>query len=74
VGNNQALNLEWQIVATDRDNTKVDYYVYRLRYRIKMWREWFFWEVSPQLLYDRERDFDAIAGLFLKAEIAFGDF
>ena len=74
VGKNQALNLEWQIVATARDNTKVDYYVYRLRYRIKMWREWFFLEVSPQLLYDRERDFEALAGLFLKAEIAFGDF
>jgi hypothetical protein len=74
VAKRQALNLEWQIIATDADNTKVNYYIYRLRWRINFWREWLFVEASPQILYDRERDFRSSLGLYLSVEAMFGNF
>jgi len=74
VAKRQALNLEWQIVATAADNTKVNYYVYRIRWRINVWREWLFVEASPQILYDRERDFRSSLGVFLSVEAMFGNF
>ena len=74
VAKRQALNLEWQIVATTQENTKVDYWVYRLRYRINIWRDWLFLEASPQLLYHRDQDFKSSFGLFFSVEAVFGNF
>ena len=74
VAKRQALNLEVQLVATARDNTKVDYWVYRLRYRINVWRDWLFVEASPQVLYHRDKDFKSSVGLFLAMEAVFGNF
>jgi hypothetical protein len=75
VGKGKALNLEWQLYATtDNPNTKVQYYAYRARYRFNVWRDWFFVEISPQILYQREHDFHARAGILFSAEAVFGNY
>lgn len=75
VGRGKALNLEWQLFATtDNPGTKVQYYVYRARYRFNAWRDWFFVEVSPQILYQREHDFHARAGILFSVEAVFGNY
>jgi hypothetical protein len=75
VGKGRALNLEWQIYGTTNNpETRVEYYVYRARYRVNLWRDWFFVEVSPQLLYQRENDFKGDAGILFATEAVFGNY
>lgn len=70
-----ALNVELQIYGTtDNPNTRVEFYVYRARYRFNLWRDWFFVEVSPQMLYQRETDFEADAGILFSAQAVFGNY
>ena len=74
VGKGKALSLELLLIGESQPNPHVDYYVYRFRYRINVWRDWFFFEVSPQLLYERENDFDPVAGILFTVETVFGNY
>jgi len=74
VGKGRALNWELTFVGTSQPNPHVDYYVFRFRYRIHVWRDWFFFEVSPQLLQQRENDFDSVAGILFSVQAVFGNY
>lgn len=74
VGKGRALNWELNIVGTSQPNPHVDYYVLRFRYRINVWRDWFFVEAAPQLLYQRENDFDSEAGILFSTQAVFGNY
>ncbi len=43
-------------------------------YRQRVWRDWLFFEISPQLAFPRERNYDASPGLLLRLDMIFGDF
>ena len=74
VGKGKALSWELSLTGSSQPNPHVDYYVYRFRYRINIWRDWFFFEVSPHLLYQRETDFESEARLLFSAEAVFGNY
>jgi hypothetical protein len=69
-----ALSWELTLVGVSQPNPRVDYYVYKFRYRINLWREWFFFEVSPQLVHERENNFRSVAGILFAAEAVFGNY
>lgn len=73
VGKGRAFNVALNIAGTSQPNPHVEYYVYRFRYRINVWRKWFFVEASPQMLYERENDFRGVAGILFSAEAIFGN-
>ena len=74
VGKGKALNLELSIRGDTQPNAHLTYYIYRLRYRFNVWRDWFFVEIAPQMLYESETNFENIAGIQLSTEAVFGNF
>lgn len=74
VGKGRAFSAELLLVGESQPNPHVIYYVYRFRYRINVWRDWFFFEVSPQLLHERENEFRSIAGILFAIETVFGNY
>lgn len=43
-------------------------------YRQKIWREWMYFEVSPQLAFPREHNYDIRPGILLRLDIIIGHF
>jgi hypothetical protein len=48
--------------------------LFLIAYRQRIWREWLFVEVSPQIAYPREEDYEFSPGFMLRFDIIFGDF
>ena len=73
VGKGRALGFELVIGGASQPNPHVEFYVYQIKYRINVWRDWFFFEVNPQLVHQRENDFDQVAGILFAVEAVFGN-
>jgi hypothetical protein len=43
-----------------------------IKYRTRIWREWLFFEVSPQISFRREYDFEPVTGITFAVEGFFG--
>ncbi|TRO84028.1 hypothetical protein [Trichloromonas acetexigens] len=43
-----------------------------LRYRQRIWRDWLFYEVVPQVSFPREEDYEVTPGILLRLELVFG--
>lgn len=50
----------------------LDVSILRLRFRKRIWRDWFSFEVSPQVSFPREDDYEVKAGLQLNLHADFG--
>jgi len=74
LGKGKALNFELMIRGATQPNAQVQYFVYRLRYRANVLRDWFFVEVAPQMLYESDTNFENVAGILFSAEAVFGNF
>ena len=46
--------------------------VVRVRFRQRVWREWFIFEISPQVTFPRDKDYEANPGIVTRCEIVFG--
>ena len=44
----------------------------RIKYRQRLWRDWIFFEIAPQVAYPRENDFHPVAGALIAVEGLFG--
>jgi len=69
-----ALSWELTLSGVTQPNARMDYFLYRFRYRINVWRDWLFFEVSPQLLHKSEDHFRQVAGILFAVEAAFGSY
>jgi hypothetical protein len=58
----------WQTRPVD-ELTEIDF---RIRYRHSFWREWLFFEVSPQVRFPQSNNFDIIPGILFRLEMFFG--
>ncbi len=50
--------------------TEVDY---RIRYRHSFWRNWLFFEVSPQVRFPQNRNFRSLPGILFRIEMFIGE-
>jgi hypothetical protein len=56
--------------ASPGELTEVDF---RIRYRHSFWRNWLFFEVSPQVRFPRDRHFEDTPGILFRLEMFFGE-
>jgi len=70
--NNAGLQSEATVVFHTRPDTHVDEYVVAFRYRKQTWREWFYYEIVPQLSWEEEFDYKINPGIRLRVEIFYG--
>jgi len=67
------LQSEATVIFHTRPDTHVDEYVVALRYRKRTWREWFYYEIAPQVSWENEFDYKWNPGIRLRVEIFYGD-
>jgi hypothetical protein len=70
----RAISYEWvNICQTEPVNelTEVDL---RVRYRTRLWRDWLYFEVSPQYRFPRYLSFKATPGILFRIEMTLGDY
>ena len=59
------------VLGVTRPQTQVMDYVLLLVYRYRLHREWIFFELSPQLHFPKERDFQPSGLLSMRLEFLF---
>jgi hypothetical protein len=72
LSNKKALEFEWvNIFQTQPANalTEIDL---RIRYRQRIWRDWLYFEVTPQYRFPRDRGFEPTPGILFRLETLFG--
>lgn len=55
----------------DNLKTRFDSAVISINYRQRLWRKWLWFEVTPEVSFPRDRDYDATPGIELKLEANF---
>lgn len=56
--------------VTDPNNV-LDQVLVRVRYRQRLWRDWIFVEVAPQIRLPRDEDYDVVPGILFRLELYF---
>jgi hypothetical protein len=64
----------WSNTFVTRPTHALEEIVFLVSYRQRFWREWLFFEVSPQISLPREEDYEITPGITLRLDIIFGDF
>ncbi len=72
LSNQQVLEYEWNNIFTNRPNHRIEETNLRVRYRQRIWRDWLFAEVAPQLSFPRDNDFKRTPGILFRLESFFG--
>lgn len=67
-----ALDYEWINSYQTRPVGELTEVAFRVRYRHSFWREWLFFEISPQVRFPRDHNFDIVPGILFRLEIFFG--
>jgi len=67
-----ALDYEWINSYQTRPIYELSEILFRIRYRQNLWRDWFFFEVAPQLRFPRSGNFDGTPGVLFRFEMYFG--
>lgn len=68
----RVVQYEWVNSYTTHPENQLEEVRLTVRYRQKIWRDWMFYEIAPQVSYRRERDFDFMPGILLRLEMIFG--
>jgi hypothetical protein len=69
-----ALNYEWVNVFQTRPVHVLTEVNVRVRYRQRLWRDWFFFEIAPQYRFPRDRHFEATPGVMFRFDMIFGNY
>jgi len=67
-----ALNYVWSNSYQTRPIQELTEVALRVGYRHSFWREWLFYEISPQVRFPRDRNFDVTPGILFRIEMFFG--
>lgn len=70
----RGLEYEWVNVFNTRPVNALTEITLRVRYRQQFWRDWLFFEISPQYRFPRDRSFDATPGILFRIEMLFGKY
>ncbi len=72
-GPKNALDYAWVNSYQTRPVYELTEILFNVRYRQKIWRDWFFLEVAPQIRFPRTGNFDGTPGILFRFELFFGE-
>ncbi|MEJ2516182.1 MAG: hypothetical protein P8080_12850 [Gammaproteobacteria bacterium] len=67
----RVLAFHWNNYIKTDPGTVLDSTLFRLRYRQRIWRSWLWFSVAPQVVFPREKDYEAVPGIMLEIEAWF---
>jgi len=68
----RALEYEWVNVFVTSPIHELAEVDLRIRYRQRIWRDWLYYELTPQYRYPRDRGFKATPGILFRLDMMFG--
>ena len=72
IDESHAVDYEWVNSFQTRPINELTEVALRVRYRHSFWRKWLFGEVSPQIRFPRDMNFDGIPGILFRLEMFLG--
>ena len=69
----RALSYSIGVFGTNKPTSQADTYLFDIRYRQKLHKDWLYVEVNPQVLYLKSNNFKPEQSLTLKLEMIFGE-
>jgi len=69
----RVLQYEWNNYFETSPSHRLEETNFKVRYRQRIWREWLYFEVAPQVSFPRENDFNATPGILFRLEAFFGN-
>jgi hypothetical protein len=70
----RAIDYEWINAFQTRPVHLLTEIALRVRYRQRLWRDWFFFEIAPQYRFPRDRHFEATPGVVFRFDMIFGNY
>jgi hypothetical protein len=70
----RVLVYSWANSFVTHPSHRLEAVVLSVRYRQRLWRDWLYYEVVPQLAFPREENFDITPGITLRLEMLFGHY
>ncbi len=70
----RALQYEWINAFQTKPSNNMDVSIFKIRYRQRFWRDWLFFEVTPQISIPRERDYELVSGILFRLEAYLGKY
>ncbi len=67
-----ALEYAWINSYQNRPSYELAETLFVIRYRQNVWRDWFFFEIAPQVRFPRSGNFDSTPGILFRFEMYFG--
>jgi hypothetical protein len=68
----RAMRYEWNNLLTTAPTHRLEEINFRVKYRQRIFREWLFDELAPQVAFPRDRDFHRTLGILFRIELYFG--
>jgi hypothetical protein len=72
ISDHQALNYRLSFLFETYPDNRMTEVLFRIRYRQRFWRDWLFFEISPQVVFSKEDDYEPSPGITLSIEGLFG--
>lgn len=72
LSNKRALEYEWNNLFTTVPTHRLEEINFRIKYRQRIFRDWLFAELAPQVAFPRDRDFRRTLGILFRIELYFG--
>ena len=70
--NSAGLQYDFTTIFHTHPDTHVDRYTLSVRYRKRTWRDWFYYEIAPEVSFEDEFDYQSNYGIRLRVEIFYG--
>jgi hypothetical protein len=72
LGPKAAVDYQWNNVFKTKPDVRLDETTLRARYRQRIWRNWLFFEINPQVAFRNDDDFRYTPGIEFRLEASFG--
>ena len=69
----RALSYSISVFGSNKPTIQADTYLLDVRYRQRIHKDWLYYEINPQVLYEKVNNFTPEKTLTLKLEMIFGD-
>ena len=70
--NSAGLQSEATVIFHTEPDLYANEYIVAVRYRKRVWRDWFYYEIVPQVAWEKEFDYRTNPGLRLRFEVFYG--
>ena len=70
----RSLAFGWSNSLQTEPSNRLEKTILGFRYRERIWRQWLFYEVGPQFVFPRDKDFEFTPGIVFQLDVIFGHY